>query len=979
MQAACQHHQQGELDQAEEFYHQVLRVEPQHADALHLLGVAAHQRSRHEAAVDHISRAIAIKGRVAPYHSNLGTAYSALGRIDQAIASFRSAVQIDPDYADAQFNLATLLQEQGRLDEAIATYHRLLELRPDYVEAHNNLGVALGKQGQLEEAVASYQTAVELQPNFAEAHNNVGTVLQALGRFDEALKCHQQALALRPEYPEACFNLGNIYKERQEWEEAIAQYRRVLEIDSSYAAAYVNLGLVYKEQCRLEEAVVCNSRAIEIQPDFVEAHVNRAFAHRLMGDLAAGWDEYDWRFQEENLPDRFRQPIWDGSDLKDCTLLVYGEQGVGDEIMFASCIPDLLQGAGGCIVECDPRLVPLFARSFLDAQVVPGPRETGVFIRRPLPPFDVRIPMGSVPRYTRRTLDSFPNVRSYLVPDAEKKQKWQARLAELGEGLKVGISWRGGRKKTTIEKRTTTLDDWLCLFGVPNACFVNLQYGECSEELSRLQQQHGVCVHDWDDADPLTDLDSFAAQIAALDLVISADNSTVHMAGAVGVPVWTLLPFAPDWRWMLDRSDTPWYPSMRLFRQPNQGDWDRVLREVADALAKQAAQPLTAGPVITRKGSAPSQPEQMTSPTDGRADGPVGDVVTTPGPQRDDQEWLVKNCSLRMDANCKIFPNSRREFHLGRYRFAAEFCAGRDVLDAACGTGYGSALLGETARTVRGADISDDAIDYATRNYRSKHITFHKSIAEFTPFASDSFDLITSFETLEHLLSPRAAFAEFVRVLRKEGTAILSVPNSWGFTLHHFIDFNLDLLRQLTEEFFVQQEFFYNNSGDKAGCTPMGIGPLSEIAPQKAECIIAVCRGPRKDQIAQDRLTRLFREIYASAFQRHHELLALRQRSFAPFPDETCAVDTLPVVRTGERLILEADNLPGEPGKVFLQLAADVETWNAGALTIRLPHIEVEENARAQLHIVCANGAVAGSTAVRLLPPQEQPPHSAAG
>jgi len=699
----------------------------------------------------------------------------------------------------------------------------------------------------------------------------------------------------------------------------------------------------------------------------------------LKGDLAAGWDEYDWRFQEENVPDRFRQPIWDGSDLRDCTLLVYGEQGVGDEIMFASCIGDLLQGVGGCIVECDPRLVPLFARSFPGAQVVPGPRESGVFVRHPLPPFDVRIPMGSVPRYTRRTLDSFPNARGFLVPDADMKRKWQARLAETGEGLKVGISWRGGRKRTTIEKRTTTLDEWLCLFGVPNVCFVNLQYGDCGEELSHLQQQHGVHVHDWDDADPLTDLDSFAAQVAALDLVISADNSTVHMAGAVGVPVWTLLPFSPDWRWMLDRSDTPWYPSMRLFRQRNQGNWNTVLREVADALAKQAVQPINAGPVIARKGSEPSQPERVQSATTGRADAPVGDVATTPRDQNGDREWLVENCSLRMDANCEIFPSSRREFHLGRYRFAAEFCAGKDVLDAACGTGYGSALLGETAHTVRGADICDEAIDYAMRNYRSKHITFHKSIAEFTPFASDSFDLITSFETLEHLLSPRAAFAEFTRVLRKEGTAILSVPNNWGFTPHHFIDFDLDLLRQLTEEFFVQQEFYYDNSGDKAGCTPMGIGPLCDISPQSAECIIAVCSGPRKEQIAQDRLTHLFREIYESAFRRHHDLLALRQRSFAPFPDATCAIDSLPAVRTGERLTLEAENLPGEPGQVFLQMAADVETWNAGAMTIRIPRIEVEANAPAQLHIVSADGVVAGSTAVRLLPQQNQPPHSVAG
>jgi hypothetical protein len=276
--------------------------------------------------------------------------------------------------------------------------------------------------------------------------------------------------------------------------------------------------------------------------------------------------------------------MWNGAPIPGGTLLITAEQGVGDEIMFASLVGEAASRAGDCVVECDPRLVPLFARSMPRIRVRATPAGSAGFQPTLVPDFDEHIAMGSLPRFLRPTLASFPGVRGYLKADARRRDKWKVRLRGLGAELKVGISWRGGRKLETRRTRSTKLEDWLPLFATPDVRFVNLQYGDCAAELARLQEQHGILVHHWADANPLEDLDEFAAEISALDLVISIDNSTVHMAGALGCPVWTLLPYVPDWRWLLDRDDSPWYHSMRLFRQVRRGCWADVLPAVAGEL-----------------------------------------------------------------------------------------------------------------------------------------------------------------------------------------------------------------------------------------------------------------------------------------------------------------------------------------------------------------------------------------------------------
>jgi tetratricopeptide (TPR) repeat protein/SAM-dependent methyltransferase len=753
---AIKHHEAGELDQAEAIYHEIVRVDPGHADALHLLGVAAHQKSDHPRGVHFIREAIAKSGGSALYYSNLGACYRALDRLDEAVLAFREAVRLQPGFFGARYNLAMALEAAGRPDESLKEYDAVLRLNSSYAEALNNRGAllsslgrteqavdsyrravecrprvaslhynlanALSRSGQFEAAVDEYREAIRLDPSIPEAHNNLATALDAVGRNEDALQAIERALELRPDYAEAqinqatiqqtirdraatladdlesiapphsvpvestpqqwcargsqlqavgqfdnanelfrralevdpdcaaayfgfgygllvnekheeaaahyeqglliddtdatawnnlgsaytalekyeeaiaCyesalqidaanakahFNLGNVYKDIGQPSEASACYRRALYVEPELAEAHINLGVVLQQQGRLEEALASHDRAVELLPDDAEAHFHRAGTLLLKGDFTRGWDEYEWRWRYDLTPRKFMAPGWNGSDLSEHTILVHGEQGVGDEIFFASCVPDVLAVARRCLVECDPRLVPLFARSFPLAEVVARPlTNEEVEAAR----VTVQCPAGSLPRFLRRTVADFPKRLRYLAACPNLRRQWSCRLAELGHGLKIGVSWRGGGKAIQHRRRSTDLALWKPAFAVPGVKFVNLQYGSTPQELQEAAAALSAPLHHWPDLDPLKDLDAFAAQIAELDLVISVDNATVHMAGALGVPVWNLLPFAPTWRWRLGTDQTLWYPSMRLVRQATFGDWNPVFEAVAAQL-----------------------------------------------------------------------------------------------------------------------------------------------------------------------------------------------------------------------------------------------------------------------------------------------------------------------------------------------------------------------------------------------------------
>jgi hypothetical protein len=344
------------------------------------------------------------------------------------------------------------------------------------------------------------------------------------------------------------------------------------------------------DQGRLDEALECYDRAIAISGDepYPMAHTNRAFALIQLGRLAEGWREYEWRWRcpgAGRYRDHLRAPVWDGLTLAGRTILIHGEQGLGDEIMFATCYPDVIQQAARTIITCEPRLERLFRRSFPAATVIVVVR--GMEHTWQIPPrmgVDFHIAAGSLPLHLRPYESSFPRHNALLQPDPAPAARWRERFAALGPGLKIGISWCAGDKPKERRLRSTKLEQWRPLLETPGCHFINLQHGDRAAEIDAVRRTSGVTVHQWRDADNRNDIDGLAARIAALDMVLSVGNANVHLAGALGVPAWSLLPSHGGWRWLAGRSDTLWYASVRLFRQAAAGNWEELFMRVRQEL-----------------------------------------------------------------------------------------------------------------------------------------------------------------------------------------------------------------------------------------------------------------------------------------------------------------------------------------------------------------------------------------------------------
>ncbi len=547
-------HQAGQLSKAERLCQQVLADNPRNADALHLLGVVAYQVGRHEIAVNLITHAIEIDPQQIEAYNNLGIVFKEQKKLEKSIQTYHKAIEINPDHAEAHYNLGNAYQEQGKSEKSIQAYHKAIKIQPDYAEVYNNLGIVFKEQGKLEKSIQAYHKAIEIKPNYAEAYNN----------------------------------LGNAYQEQGKSEKSIQAYHKAIEIKPNYMQVYNNMGNAYQEQGELKPAIQAYHKAIKIQPHFAEAHNNLGQILLLLGNFHQGWEEYEWRWQCRNSPAgerNFPQPLWNGSNLHGKSILVWTEQGLGDEIMFANLLDSLKKIGTNIIVECEKRLVPFFQRSFPEIQF--APRENPPNSRLLNSDIDYQIPIGSLGQWLRTDEDSFKqNRQSYLTTCAEKSEQIQKRYKSLADdNILVGISWKsiGIKQRQTLSK-STALKDWTSILSQRDCHFINLQYGDTEPELEQFQAVTGLRIYHDQEIDPLQNLDDFAAQVSALDLIISTSNTTAHIAGALGKRVWTLLPYMPDWRWMLNRNDTLWYPCMRLFRQHTIGDWNDVFQRVSLAL-----------------------------------------------------------------------------------------------------------------------------------------------------------------------------------------------------------------------------------------------------------------------------------------------------------------------------------------------------------------------------------------------------------
>ena len=576
----------GQLDDAITHYHQALKLKPDFAEVYNRLGTSYNYLNEFNKAITSYEEAIKLDTNHFDAYSNLANVLSEQGKFDLAISYYKKALLVNPDFAEAYYNLGVGHMNLNQLEDAIKHFKKAIKLKSDYVEALGNLGISLSQNGQLDEAICIYEQAIQINPDYAELYCNLGLVLHTLGQFDEAILMHEQALSINPDFTEAYFNLGNAFKEKRQFVDAVKCYQQALCLSQELTVGHNNLGVVLKDLGEQDKAISSYEQALFIDPEYVEARWNLSLVQLLTENFKEGWENYESRWlSKDHDPERhYPHSKWEGQPLKDKSLLIYTEQGIGDEVMFCSCLPDLISQAPELIVlECDHRLNLLLERSFPKVEVVIKQALDTPNDFKEFTPIDFQVAIGTLPRILRSDFKFFPTQQSFLKADSGLVNKWRDRFSELGTGLNIGISWRGGRIESTIKSKSTPLSLWASVLK-SDANFINLQYGDCIEEINQVEESMGVSINDWSDADPLKDLDNFAAQIAALDLVISIDNSTVQFAGALGTPVWVLLPFAPEWRWFLNRDDSPWYPSVRLFRQKDLDEWGSVFEEVINSL-----------------------------------------------------------------------------------------------------------------------------------------------------------------------------------------------------------------------------------------------------------------------------------------------------------------------------------------------------------------------------------------------------------
>lgn len=539
-------HQQGNFAGAGQCYMQLLAENPDHADALHLLGVIAYQQKDYAQAEQRITLALKIKPGEAGYQVNLASVYKDSGRLADAQALLRSVLAAQPNHAHALYNLGCLLVDQKRHAEALPCFDAALTAQNAHIGAQIGSATSLGALGRDAEAEAAFTAIVAAHGNSFEAYNNWGVYYKNRGRLQEAAGCFHKAVTLNP----------------------------------GMLSAYHNLAFALYDLGRLDDAMQALDAAVRAG-DSGEATYHKAMIHLLRGNMSEGLKLYEARWKTRHAKRRpFVFAQWNGAPLTGKTLLLTAEQGIGDELMFAGMVPPLLAQCKKLVIECDPRLVSLFTRSFAGAEVIAYQNPSPLLARNDI---DLQVSMGDLLNHVQPEKNFAPRT-GYLKVDADKVKALRAEYdALLGVGLKIGVSWYSSNY-VTGKTRSVQLADWEKILRVPNAKFISVQYGDFAREIAECKSKTGVDVYNDTNVDALASMEDLATQIAALDLVISVANSTVHMAGALGIPVWVLIPQTPSWRWQLGREDSIWYPHIRLFRQQKPGEWEDVVEKVAGEL-----------------------------------------------------------------------------------------------------------------------------------------------------------------------------------------------------------------------------------------------------------------------------------------------------------------------------------------------------------------------------------------------------------
>lgn len=615
LELALRHHHEGRFELAAQIYRHVLQTEPRHADAHHLLGLAAFAQNQSAAAIEHFQNAIDCNPAPAEFHHHLGAAYWATEQRQKAIDSYREALRIAPNVALVHNDLGNALGDAGQWTEAEHCYHSAVLFDPRLAEAHNNLATVLERQGRLADALAAFQQALDLLPTSPEIWFNFGNCHKALEKTVEAASAYRRALEIKPDFALAHHALGTILHADKKYAEAMSSYHACLRWKPDCLEALNGLGLAWQMSDGLDEAKTCYRQVLEKNPQDATARFNLANILRIEGDYDAamehlrlivtewpdraaphfflgtllladgrfqeGWKEFEFRAGCEFTFDHgFVQSRWDGAPLGAKTLLLYSEYGFGDVIQFVRYLP-LVQARepqARIVISVQAGLVPLLKQSGF-ANVV----DIDTIAVR----FDLQLPLMSLPRVFQTTLADIPTGIPYILPDPQRVAQWHDRLKAI-EGFKIGIHWQGNIEFANDRHRSMALSHFAPLARVPGVRLISLQKGPGSQQVAEVSGEFSIVTYDEMDDEGGAFMDT-AAVMRNLDLVITSDSAVTHLAGAMGVPVWVALGYAPEWRWLRDREDSPWYPAMRLFRQIRTGDWSEVFARMAVQLEQRVA------------------------------------------------------------------------------------------------------------------------------------------------------------------------------------------------------------------------------------------------------------------------------------------------------------------------------------------------------------------------------------------------------
>ncbi len=596
MQAALAHHQQGRLAEAAALYQQILQHAPKDPDALHLLGVLMHQGGQHEAGRRLVEAAIEVAPERPEFLSNLGQILKALGRPAEAEAAYRKALSTAPAFVDAEANLGALLQERGAVAEAIALLRDAIRNAPRHANAHMNLGNALRRDGLAEEAEAAHRTAARLAPMSAEAHANLATTLMDRDALEEAGRALMRALLLAPALAEAANSVGYLLFNRLDYDAARRWFTRTLLLAPDYAAPVTGLAELAYFSGDIAAALEHSEAAINLAPDEPQIHLRHAIRLLAAGRLEEGWREREWRHK---APDRVRRiglpPLWQGEPLAGKRLLICAEEGVGDEILYASIYRDAMARGAELVLECDARLLPVLRRSFPEALVHPYARAGDDF--RPvqkydwLPqdkPVDHAIDAGSLALHFRRTLKDFDDRKPYLKADPERVREVGDMIGKPGDGLKVALAWRSRSRTAFRDIHYTALSDWLPVLQEPGIDVFSIQYGDgWEEEIATLSKDTGSGPRVLSELDLTDDFDDILALVSAVDILICPSSTLGWIGGALGKPTWMFHPVPLFVQYGTDHF--PGFPSIRSFPKAVDAPWSGPVEAIRAALGAYGA------------------------------------------------------------------------------------------------------------------------------------------------------------------------------------------------------------------------------------------------------------------------------------------------------------------------------------------------------------------------------------------------------